>query len=128
MAERFSNESGSKMSSLGYFITEETYQGKHGYTMRLRGLEKGINDLAKDRLIVIHGADYVSEEFIARHGRLGRSWGCPTLPLETSAAIIDLIKNGTCLFVFREDEAYLEKSRYLGQERPKPTPSPPPKG
>ena len=117
MAERFSNEPGSKMSSLGFFVTEETYQGQHGYTMRLRGLEEGINDLAKDRLIVIHGAWYVSEDFIARHGRLGRSWGCPALPLESSRAIIDLIKDGACLFVYGTDPAYLENSRFLGPGR-----------
>lgn len=125
MAERFSNEPGSKMSSLGFFVTEETYQGQHGYTMRLRGLEEGINDLAKDRLIVIHGAWYVSEDFIARHGRLGRSWGCPALPLESTKAIIDLIKDGTCLFVYGTDPAYLENSRFLGPGRstgPPPTP------
>ena len=125
MAERFSNEPGSKMSSLGFFVTEETYQGQHGYTMRLRGLEEGINDLAKDRLIVIHGAWYVSEDFIARHGRLGRSWGCPALPLESSKAIIDLIKDGTCLFIYGTDPAYLENSHFLGPGRstgPPPTP------
>ena len=129
MAERFSNEPGSKMSSLGFFVTEETYQGQHGYTLRLRGLEDGINDLAKDRLIVIHGAWYVSEDFIARHGRLGRSWGCPALPLESSKAIIDLIKDGTCLFVHGTDPAYLENSRFLGPERRTgPPPSPRRKG
>jgi hypothetical protein len=129
MAERFSNESGSKMSSLGFFVTEETYQGQHGYTLRLRGLEKGINDRAKDRLIVIHGASYVSEDFIAQHGRLGRSWGCPALPLDSSKAIIDLIKNGTCLFVYGTDPTYLENSHFLGPERhTAPPPSPSQKG
>jgi len=117
MAERFSNKPGSQMSSLGFFVTEETYHGQHGYTLRLRGLEEGINDRAEERLIVIHGADYVSEEFIARHGRLGRSWGCPALPVESSKAIIDLIKDGTCLFVYGTDSAYLKRSRFLGPGR-----------
>ena len=129
MAERFSNEPGSQMSSLGFFVTGKTYFGRHGYTLRLRGLEEGINDQAENRTIVIHGADYVSEGFIARYGRLGRSWGCPALPLESSKAIIDLIKDGTCLFVHGTDPAYLENSRFLGPERRTgPPPSPRRKG
>ncbi len=129
MAEKFSNESGSLMSSLGFFVTGKTYNGRHGYTLRLRGLEEGINDQAENRAIVIHGANYVTEDFIARYGRLGRSWGCPALPPESSKAIIDLIKEGTCLFVFGTDPAYLQKSRFLSQGRhTNPPPSPRQKG
>jgi hypothetical protein len=129
MAERFSNEQGSLMSSLGFFVTGKTYNGRHGYTLRLRGLEEGINDQAENRAIVIHGAGYVSEEFIAVNGRLGRSWGCPALPLESSKAIIDLIKDGTCLFVYGTDPAYLENSRFLGPgKRAGPPASPRRKG
>jgi hypothetical protein len=129
MAERFSNEQGSLMSSLGFFVTGKTYNGRHGYTLRLRGLEEGINDKAENRAIVIHGAGYVSEEFIAVNGRLGRSWGCPALPLESSKAIIDLIKDGTCLFVYGTDPAYLENSRFLGPgKRAGPPASPRRKG
>lgn len=98
-AKHFSNNSGSHMSSLGFFKTAETYSGKHGYSLRLDGLDKGINDKARERAIVIHGADYVSREFIKKHGRLGRSWGEPALPRADSKAIIDKIKNGVCLFV-----------------------------
>jgi hypothetical protein len=129
MAERFSNEQGSLMSSLGFFVTGKTYNGRHGYTLRLRGLEEGINDKAENRAIVIHGAGYVSEEFIAVNGRLGRSWGCPALPLESSKAIIDLIKDGACLFVYGTDPAYLENSRFLGPgKRTGPPASPRRKG
>ena len=113
LATRFGNEPGSLMSSLGFFVTTDTYQGKHGYSLHLRGLEPGINDNAVDRLIVIHGADYVSEEFAAKHGRLGRSWGCPALPDETAAEIIDLIKDGTCVYVHGNDSAYRQKSAYI---------------
>jgi hypothetical protein len=129
MAERFSNESGSKMSSLGFFVTGKTYFGSHGYSLRLQGLEKGINDQAENRAIVIHGASYATEEFIARQGRLGRSWGCPALPPESSQAIIDLIKDGTCLFIYGTDPAYLENSRFLNPlMHTDPSPSPRQKG
>ena len=99
-ATSFSNKPNSLQSSLGFFLTAETYMGENGYSMRLDGLEKGINDNARGREIVIHGADYVSREFITRTGRLGRSWGCPALPLETSKEVIDKISNGSCLFIY----------------------------
>lgn len=96
----FSNQPNSLQSSLGFFLTAETYEGQNGYSMKLDGLEKGINDNARTREIVIHGADYVSEEYISKYGRLGRSWGCPALPMELSREIIDLISRGSCLFVY----------------------------
>lgn len=95
----FSNKHKSRKSSLGFFKTAETYRGKHGYSLRLDGIEKSINDNARDRAIVIHGADYVSRVFIKKYGRLGRSWGCPALPIEKTKKIIDLISGGTCLFI-----------------------------
>jgi hypothetical protein len=113
-AIRFGNEPESKQSSLGFFVTGGTYVGRHGYSLRLRGLEPGFNDKAAERSIVIHGADYVSTEFALRHGRLGRSWGCPALPVESSREIIDLIKDGTCLLIFGEDPDYLVMSKYAG--------------
>ena len=129
MAERFSNQPGSLMSSLGFFVTGNTYIGRHGYSLRLQGLEEGINDQAENRAIVIHGASYATKEFIARHGRLGRSWGCPALPPESSKAIIDLIKDGTCLFIYGTDPAYLENSRFLNPPmHTNPYPSPRQKG
>lgn len=96
----FSNEIRSLKSSPGFFSTAETYQGRQGYSLRLDGLEKGINDLARERAIVIHAADYVSEQFVQTTGRLGRSWGCPALPPALNKPIIDCIKNGSCLYIY----------------------------
>ena len=109
-AHKFSNNRGSNQSSLGLYRTGESYQGKHGYSLRLDGLEKGINDNARIRAVVIHSAWYVSEEFIKKHGRLGRSWGCPALPVDLSKEIIDLIKGGSCLYIYADDTEYLENS------------------
>lgn len=113
MASRFSNISSSYMSSLGFYLTGETYQGKHGFSLRLDGLEKGFNDKARDRAIVIHGADYAKEEFISQTGRLGRSLGCPALAHEIVAEVIDIIKDKSCLFIYGNDQEYLQKSNFL---------------
>lgn len=113
LAERFSNVSSSYMSSLGFYLTGETYEGKHGYSLRLDGLEQGFNDKARERAIVIHGADYAREQFIKQTGRLGRSLGCPALPQELAKEVIDLIKNQSLLFIFGKDSNYLSKSRLL---------------
>ena len=110
MATKFSNNKGSNQSSLGLHRTGESYQGKHGYSLRLDGLEKGINDNARSRAVVMHSASYVSEAFIKRHGRLGRSWGCPAVPVEFSKEIIDLIKGGSCLYIYANDNNYLENT------------------
>lgn len=99
-AESFSNRVLSYKTSLGLYITAETYEGKHGYSLRLDGMSKELNDNARKRAIVIHGANYVSKDFIERNGRLGRSFGCPALPMNESSEIIDLIKNGTCLYIY----------------------------
>ena len=112
-ATPFSNRSGSHQTSLGFYATGQTYYGKHGYSLYLDGLEKGINNLARERSIVIHGASYVSAEFINKYGRLGRSFGCPALPKEESKAIIDLIKDGSCLFIYFPKEAYFEQSIFF---------------
>lgn len=113
LAKTFSNQPESFQSSLGFYKTAETYQGKHGYSLRLDGLEKGFNDQARNRAIVIHGADYAKEEFAKTTGRLGRSLGCPALPPELSAKVIDLIKDGSLLFIYGNDEAYLQQSYLL---------------
>jgi hypothetical protein len=111
--ESFSNKVQSHKSSLGFFITEDTYEGKHGYSLRLNGIEKNINDNALERAIVIHGASYVSENFIQKYGRIGRSFGCPALPLEQNKQIIDLIKNNSCLFIYFPASDYLNKSKLV---------------
>lgn len=112
-ATAFSNTPESFQSSLGFYATAETYFGKHGYSLRLDGLEKGINDKARERAIVIHGADYVSENFITQYGRLGRSLGCPSLPKEDSKTIIDLIKEKSCLFIYFPSDEYVSKSQLI---------------
>ncbi len=111
-ARKFSNKKGSKKSSLGFYTTAETYQGKHGYSLRLNGLEKGINHYARKRDIVIHGAAYVSRAFIRKYKRLGRSWGCPALPVQITKPVIDTVKDGTCLYIYADDKAYLTQSNY----------------
>jgi hypothetical protein len=110
MASKFSNRPESFQSSLGFYKTGETYIGKHGYSLRLDGLEKGVNDQARNRAIVIHGADYANEAFAKTNGRLGRSLGCPALPSELSSEVIDLIKDGSLLFIFGIDDNYLKQS------------------
>ncbi|MEZ4900715.1 MAG: murein L,D-transpeptidase catalytic domain family protein [Spirosomataceae bacterium] len=112
-AHRFSNQMSSYQSSLGFYQTLGTYQGKHGLSLRLQGLESGFNSNALDRAVVIHGADYVSESFIKKIGRLGRSFGCPAIPYDVHKAIIETIKNGACLFVFSPNKQYLQKSSFL---------------
>jgi len=106
----FSNTPHSLMSSQGFFVTGESYFGKHGYSLRLDGIESGINDRARQRAIVIHPASYVSTDFIKKYGRLGRSWGCPALPPEESKSIIDLIKEKSCLYIYSPDPDYELKS------------------
>ena len=109
-AESFSNIPGSFQSSLGFYTTGDTYDGKNGYSLRLQGMERGINDNAESRSIVIHGADYVSYDFIRRHGRLGRSEGCPALSFDCFQKVIDLIKGGSCLFIYHNGRDYATKS------------------
>ncbi|MFA0962654.1 murein L,D-transpeptidase catalytic domain family protein [Roseivirga sp. BDSF3-8] len=105
-AKTFSNTVNSNMSSLGFYVTAETYHGKHGLSLRLDGQEKGINDNARRRAIVMHGADYVSEAFIKRVGRLGRSFGCPSIPMALRDDIIKTIADKTCLFIYYPDKDY----------------------
>jgi hypothetical protein len=99
-AYSFSNEMHSNKSSLGFYVTGETYSGKHGLSLKLDGLQKHINDKARNRGIVIHGADYATESFIKKHGFLGRSLGCPAVPAHLHKEIINTIKEGNCLFIY----------------------------
>lgn len=116
MATSFSNKSGSNQSSLGFYLTANTYIGRNGYSLVLKGLDHGINDKAQSRSIVIHGADYVSEEYIRMNGRLGRSQGCPALSLDECQVVIDLIKDGSCLFIYHNGQDYASRSAVLNPE------------
>lgn len=99
-ANEFSNRKQSHKSSLGLFVTSVTYFGKHGYSLRIDGLEEGINDNARERAIVFHGAHYVSQSYIEQNGRLGRSFGCPAIPYDKTQSIINLIKDGSCVYIY----------------------------
>jgi hypothetical protein len=116
-ATSFSNDTKSLKSCLGFYRTAETYTGKNGYSLSLDGLEPGINDNARARSLVIHGADYVSQDFIKKYGRLGRSWGCPALPVSVSKEIIDKIAKGSCIFIYGNDPDYFRKSKILNNKQ-----------
>lgn len=113
LATHFSNKPQSLTSSLGVFVTGQTYYGKHGYSLRLNGLERGFNDNAAARAIVIHGSDYVSEYIAKKFGRLGRSWGCPAVSADLAGPIINKIRNGTLIFAYYPDRHWLTRSRFL---------------
>ncbi len=113
LATQFSNAFNSFKSSLGFYTTGATYNGKHGFSLRLEGQEKGINDNAFNRGIVIHSADYVNERLAQESGRIGRSQGCPAIPEALKKPIIETIRNGSCLFVYSPDKYYTAHSRLL---------------
>jgi L,D-transpeptidase catalytic domain len=98
---------------LGFYITSNTYMGSNGYSLRLNGIERGINDNAGSRDIVMHGADYVNEEYIHSQGYIGRSWGCPAVAPKLSKPVINSIKNGTCLFIYSNVNSYLQRSKVI---------------
>lgn len=111
-ANQFSNKPESLETSLGFYITANTYDGKHGLSLRLNGVDPGFNDKAMERTIVIHGANYVDASRV-NIGYMGRSWGCPAVPQKESANIITTIKNGTCLFIYHPTKSYLFGSKIL---------------
>lgn len=113
IATRFSNKMNSYQSSLGFYITGDTYNGKHGMSLRLEGEEDGFNDNALARGIVMHSASYVDESIIASQGFIGRSQGCPALPGNIYKDVIDKVKNGSCLFMYSPDKNYISHSRLL---------------
>ena len=115
-AQKFSNTESSYQSSLGFYITETTYNGSNGYSLKLLGMDAGYNDAALQRAIVMHGADYVSEDFIRSQKRIGRSWGCPAVPRALAEPIINTIKGKNCLFVYYPDADYLSHSKWLKAE------------
>lgn len=112
-ATSFSNEYGSYKSSLGFYLTGSTYQGSNGYSLLLDGLEKGINDRARERAIVVHGAAYADPSVAVRGGRLGRSFGCPALPQKLARPIIDAIKDGSVMYIYAPAPEYLAQSTVL---------------
>ncbi len=112
-ATKFSNTPSSHRSSLGFYVTLNTYQGDHGLSLRLKGLEPGFNDKAYSRAIVIHGAGYIEDSYLNRSGRMGRSFGCPAIPKSESDEIINTIKDGTLVFVYHPTATYLKRSRIL---------------
>ena len=112
-AKQFSNSLGSFQSSLGFYVTGKPYQGKHGKSLVLKGMESGINDKAEQRAIVLHGADYANQGFVNQQGYLGRSLGCPAVPNNQVEEIIQAIQGASCLFVYAENKNYLQNSRLL---------------
>ncbi|MFL6248291.1 MAG: murein L,D-transpeptidase catalytic domain family protein [Thermoanaerobaculia bacterium] len=114
----FSNSPGSLATSLGLFVTEDTYMGGNGYSLRLRGLEEGVNDMARDRAIVLHGASYVSRAAIQALGRLGRSWGCPAVRKEVAKTIINTVRGGSALFAYYPEKRWLQTSEFF-RRKPK---------
>jgi len=113
LATRFSNRFRSFESSLGFYLTGDTYNGHKGYALRLMGMEQGINDNAFKRGIVVHAAAYVNEEISKVYGRLGRSEGCPAIPFDIHRSLIETIKNGSCFFIYGKDRKYINQSKLL---------------
>ncbi len=111
-ANIFSNKTSSHKSSLGFYVTGNIYNGRNGASLELNGMESGINDHAKNRSIVIHGADYVSNRYIQQQGYIGRSQGCPAVPNDQLTNIIDAIQGASCMFVYAPNKAYLQKSNF----------------
>lgn len=112
-ADNFSNAPESFKSSLGFYVTGEVYNGKHGISLKLDGLEKGVNNNARNRAVVVHGADYVSDSFIRDHKRLGRSQGCPAVPVEFASEIITMIKGQSCLYIYHPSLNNSKHSRLI---------------
>lgn len=115
MANAFSNNAESHQSSIGFYITSEVYDGKHGQSLRLDGMDAGFNDQARSRDIVVHGAEYVNQNTIDQMGRLGRSFGCPAVSTEVIGQVIEDIKNKNLLFINANESDY--KSKYLDEDQ-----------
>lgn len=113
LATKFSNQLDSRQTSIGLFVSDDTYVGSNGYSLRLDGLDTGFNDRARDRAIVMHGAPYVNQEIAATQGRIGRSWGCPALRTAIASKVIDTIRGGSVIFSYYPDQEWLQTSRFL---------------
>ncbi len=112
-ATKFSNKVNSLQSSLGFYVTGETYYGKNGYSMFIDGMEKQFNSKARERYVVVHGANYANPSFVNKLGRLGRSYGCPALPTAINDDIINVIKNKSVIYIHSADKAYLKDSEMI---------------
>jgi hypothetical protein len=112
-ANSFSNNPSSHKTSLGFYVTQGTYYGNNGLSLKIRGMEKGFNDRANGRNIVVHGSEYVGPDFLNMNRFCGRSYGCPAVPSDESGTIIDLIKEGSCLFIYHPTKKYTAKSKIL---------------
>lgn len=113
MVTSFSNRLSSFQSSPGFYVTGQTYMGSNGYSLKLQGMEYGINDKAMRRAIVMHGADYVNPSYIESQGYIGRSLGCPAVPVEEAREIINTLRDGACLFIYVPHQAYTAKSKLI---------------
>ncbi|MTI21739.1 murein L,D-transpeptidase catalytic domain family protein [Fulvivirga sp. RKSG066] len=114
-AKVFSNVPNSNSSSLGFYITAEKYYGKHGLSLRLDGSEPGFNDNARRRAVVMHGANYVDPSYTKAYGRIGRSFGCPSIPMKDHKRVINMIAEKSCLFIYYPDKDYLSKSQLINE-------------
>jgi hypothetical protein len=114
-ARNFSNSPDSHMSSLGFYVTRNTYYGSHGLALKIDGLEKGFNDNASGRNIVVHGSEYVGPDYLRYNRISGRSFGCPAVPAEQTSKVINTIKNGSCLFIYHPTKKYLTQSKILNE-------------
>lgn len=117
MVTSFSNKLHSNQSSMGFYVTDAPYIGANGISMLINGMDKGYNDQARNRAVVMHGADYVNPKTMNQNGRLGRSFGCPAVEREKAQEIIDYVKNGSCLFIYYKDATYLTSSKWLNLEK-----------
>jgi hypothetical protein len=112
-ARSFSNNPSSHKTSLGFYVTGETYYGDNGLSLRVKGLERGFNDKANGRNIVVHGSEYVGPDFLRMNGCSGRSYGCPAVPADEAGELIDAIKEGSCLFIYHPTKKYITRSKIL---------------
>ena len=112
-ANSFSNNPSSHKTSLGFYVTGETYYGDNGLSLKIRGLERGFNDKANGRNSVVHGSEYVGPDFLRMNGCSGRSFGCPAVPSDEAQQVIDAIKEGSCLFIYHPTKKYISRSKIL---------------
>lgn len=112
-ARSFSNNPSSHKTSLGFYVTQDTYTGSNGLSLKIKGMERGFNDKACGRNIVVHGSEYVGPDFMQMNGISGRSYGCPAIPADETEEVIDLIKDGTCLFIYHPTKRYISRSKIL---------------